>query len=306
MEGNENGSQKEIQEDAYGTKKGQKILVPVICATRDYQGAAAQTIVSIWNVLWKMGREPAYAQFPAHGYAFVRTNGFRGLAADLKTDKVRGILIDDDIILPHQSQNALGTAITIADTYNFNFVSPYRVKDGYVSIAHSNGQLMHPDEYSQLKPWDRVPNAGLGFYYGDIPLDYIFHEEEPFAGEDLNFFYENPQLDIRQVDLGLRHIKQMSIGLDTQMVITPRGVPTKRPGINSNNSIAISGNSNSNSNGNGVDKNGIEKSEPTCVYCNGPFHRDYTDVLACHQNKLNGGLNNARIEVDDGIVNRVD
>lgn len=201
--------------------KGQ-IEVPVICATRDFQGAVAETIVTMWNVLWTMGRAPVYCQFQSHGYAFVRAGVFRQLRDSYQKSVIRGFMIDDDILLKSDAQQNLASAIETADKFQWNFIAPYRTRDGYTSIARENGDLLRPDEVVIMSPFDRVANGGLGFYYGDLPLDYKFHEEGTFGGEDLNFFHENPQLQIRAVPLGLRHLKVMDINLETPIPFQKR------------------------------------------------------------------------------------
>lgn len=199
-----------------------EIEVPVICATRDFQGAVAETIVTLWNVLWEMKRSPVYAQFQSHGYAFVRAGVFRDLHATYEKPVIRGFMIDDDILLKSHQQGNLKLAIETADKFHWNFVSPYRVRDGFTSIARENGDLLTVEEVRSKAPFDRIGNAGLGFYYGDLPLAYKFHEDGVFGGEDLNFFHENPQLEPRIIDLGLKHLKVMDIDLETPIFTRPR------------------------------------------------------------------------------------
>lgn len=204
-----------------GTHK-EKRLVPVLCATRDFQGAVAETIVTIWNVLWQLNMEPMYVQMQSHGYAFVRANLFHDLKLSLNTNQIRGFMIDDDILLKSGAQKALSAAIQTADAYGWNFVAPYRTRDGYVAILDENHQMMTPSQIAKMQPFDRICNAGLGFYYGDLPLDYQFHEGGTFGGEDLNFFWENPQLQPRIFDLGLKHLKVCDLDLTTPLNILPR------------------------------------------------------------------------------------
>jgi hypothetical protein len=97
------------------------------------------------------------------------------------------------------------------------------VRDGYVALAHENGSLYTVEETRQLRPWDRVANAGLGFYYGWLPLDYKFHEDGAFGGEDLNFFWDNPWIEPRVFGLALKHIKSVELDMDTPIL------PHKRP-----------------------------------------------------------------------------
>jgi hypothetical protein len=198
----------------------EKLPTPVVCATRDARGAVAQSIVTIWNALYAMNREPIYVQFEAHGYAFVRSGVFRQLKEDLGATRIRGIMIDDDILIKDQVE--LMKAIATADQYNWNFVAPYRVRDGYVALAHESGDLFTVEETKRLRPWDRVPNAGLGFYYGWLPIDYKFHEDGAFGGEDLNFFWDNPWLEPRVYGLSLLHLKTMAIGIDSPLIMGKR------------------------------------------------------------------------------------
>lgn len=218
-----------------------RIEVPVICATRDFQGAVAETIATLWNVLWQMNRAPIYVQFQSHGYAFVRASTFAGLKVELKKDVVRGFMIDDDILLKATQQQQLALAIETADKFGWNFISPYRVRDGYTACAKEDGSLMTVAEVRALKPFDRVPNGGLGFYYGDIPLSYEFHEGGVFGGEDLNFFYENPQLDVRCVDLCLKHLKVMDIDLNTPIPHINRPMVQKPTPLKTPEELGITG-----------------------------------------------------------------
>lgn len=216
-----------------------EIEVPVVCATRDFQGAVAETVVTLWNVLFAMGRSPVYAQFQSHGYAFVRAGLFRDLLKVYEKDVIRGLMIDDDILLKNDQQNNLRLAIETADRFGWNFVAPYRVRDGFTSIARENGDLLTPAEVKAMKPFDRVANGGLGFYYGDLPLTYRFHEDGVFGGEDLNFFHDNPQLDVRIVDLQLRHLKTIDITLESSIPFRPRPLVVKDPDIKSAEDLGI-------------------------------------------------------------------
>lgn len=216
-----------------------EIEVVVVCATRDFQGAVAETIVTLWNVLWQMKRSPVYCQFQSHGYAFVRAGVFRDLKSSYEKDVIRGIMIDDDILLKSDQQKNLQSAIETADKFHWNFVSPYRVRDGFTSIARENGDLMTVEEVRNLRPFDRIANAGLGFYYGDMPLSYKFHEEGVFGGEDLNFFHENPTLEPRCVDLSLKHLKVVDIDFNTPIFSRPRPMVIKNEHIKSAEEVGI-------------------------------------------------------------------
>ncbi len=53
---------------------------------------------------------------------------------------------------------------------------------------------MTDEEIHKLRNYDRVDCAGLGFYYGWVPLDYKFHTD--LVGEDFYFYLEN-KLELR-------------------------------------------------------------------------------------------------------------
>jgi hypothetical protein len=68
------------------------------------------------------------------------------------------------------------------------------------------------EEYKTIKPYDQIAMAGLGFYYGDLPLNYKFHADgKPYLGEDLNFFFDNPDIKPRVAPVQLKHLKVMAI-----------------------------------------------------------------------------------------------
>jgi hypothetical protein len=60
-----------------------------------------------------------------------------------------------------------------------------------------------------MKDWQKINAAGLGFYYGDLPLTYDFHFTN--HGEDLNFFIEN-KINLRIVtSLSLYHMRETKL-----------------------------------------------------------------------------------------------
>jgi hypothetical protein len=172
-------------------------IVPILCPTREHQGAMARTIVMLMNTIYKLGGSPAYFQTSAHGYAFVRTNLFQVVMEELKCETVRGFMIDDDILVTTPCEE-LCEIITKAETEHLNIVGPYKtsnVKDEW-AIMHPPGHMREFNMFTQAdfeagEPWSPIWAAGLGFYYGDLPLTYRFHERPPYDGEDINFFAEN-------------------------------------------------------------------------------------------------------------------
>ena len=188
----------------------QKKIVPVIVPTRDEQGLVGRTTACLWNVFYSLGREPYYIHASCIGYARVRTDSFIEAKKFCKVDRIRGLMIDDDIL--SVDQEGIVKAVVKADQMGWNIVGPYRTKNDRVCVCHANGDMMTIDEYKKLKPYDQVSMAGLGFYYGDLPLNYEFHADgKPFLGEDLNFFFDNQDIKIRIAPVQLKHLKVMAI-----------------------------------------------------------------------------------------------
>jgi hypothetical protein len=189
---------------------------PILCTTRDEQGAVAVTVATMYAALYCLRRTPTYVQIGALGYAKSRTLLFRDAYQRYQSAYVRGFLIDDDIRLA--DQKALEQVIRTADANRWNVVAPYRGKSGRFSIikkipprpSGTSTEMITEDELVKIKPYDEVELAGLGFYYGDIPLQYEFHEGNPYTGEDLNFFHDNA-LHIRLAPLYLEHLKSMPL-----------------------------------------------------------------------------------------------
>ena len=154
---------------------------------------------------------PCYIHASCVGYDRVRTSAFQEAKANLekqgiKDDVVRGFLIDDDILLT--DEDALHDAVQLADKNHWNIVAPYRTKHGRVCICDETGTMLSVEQFAKLGPYANIPLAGLGFYYGDIPLNYVFHADgKPFAGEDLNFFYDNKHLQPKVAPIPNKHLK---------------------------------------------------------------------------------------------------
>jgi hypothetical protein len=132
-------------------------------------------------------------------------------------DVVRGLWIDDDILID-EPIGRVSAAIRKADETGANIVANYRIpwRDDTIvnalGISNEKGDLGHfatMDELKNLKDFDKLPmgsHCGLGFYYGDIPLDYRFHFD--VMAEDVNFFRDN-KIRLSYCDLKLRHNKSV-------------------------------------------------------------------------------------------------
>jgi hypothetical protein len=145
---------------------------------------------------------------------------------------VRALCIDDDILID-EPIGRVSEIIRKADELGANIVANYRIpwKGQYIvnaiGIADGNGNphFATNEQLAALKNFDRLPagsHSGLGFYYGDVPLDYKYHydhaTEEQIANaksfsemphaEDVNFYYDNKIL-LSYVDIRLRHEKNL-------------------------------------------------------------------------------------------------
>ena len=147
-------------------------------------------------------------------------------------DKTLNVLwLDDDILIP--SSENLAAMIYQAEEHHYNLVAPYKILDPsckihaqwwkpyetakctcVLSYSHlaKKRSLYSQDEVRALKPYDLIPFAGLGCYYGEMPLYYKFHlAPEGEQIEDVLFFEENPQIVLRHFPLPLKHLKEFPI-----------------------------------------------------------------------------------------------
>ena len=185
---------------------------PIITPTRLYQGAMGRSIATLYNTFYALGKQPLYLQSAGAGYAAVRSASFE-LTQQVFQGRttLRGLLLDDDIWV--DDSVGLGEIITIADENGWNIVAPYMLADKSMSILTPPvGDSEYPhrmtvEEVADLEEYSKIWAAGLGFYYGDLPLEYKFHEGNPWAGEDLNFFCDNPQLETRVAPMRVLHAK---------------------------------------------------------------------------------------------------
>jgi hypothetical protein len=135
--------------------------------------------------------------------------------------KIRALLLDDDIILPtNLDLRVIVDAFKKADENNWNLIANYRVQHTATENGMVNVMMKRKkdDQYSfysdsdlaKLKTFDELPDtvSGLGFYYGEINLDYQFHYDD--RPEDINFFRDN-KIQLRYLDLRLYHEKKIYI-----------------------------------------------------------------------------------------------
>ncbi len=128
----------------------------------------------------------------------------------LKISKIRGLIIDDDIII---ESNASEVAIWIeeADQKGINITAPYVALKGtqkkavYIMKDENGVRLAEVDEVKKMKPFTKIYATGLGFLYGTIDLNYRFHADEK-KGED-EYFFVDQNYEVYHVPIRLSHYK---------------------------------------------------------------------------------------------------
>lgn len=137
---------------------------------------------------------------------------------------IRMLWYDVDVLPVNTDPDKLAEMIRTADENHWNLLGHYWQWDQDKHTASStfnktfvgeDGEhyynLWSPQELAALKPYQELPDTvgGLGFYYGDMPLDwhFQFHGED---GEDTRFFIES-KLPLRWFPVNLLHLKAMPI-----------------------------------------------------------------------------------------------
>jgi hypothetical protein len=161
------------------------------------------------------------------GISASRTNAFNLAKNNLDRmgvkhgGKIRALLWDDDLLLPRNLDlRIVVDTFKKADENNWNLIANYRVQhtateNGMVNVMMKRKKddqysFYSDEELSKLKTFDELPDtvSGLGFYYGEINLDYQFHYDD--RPEDINFFRDN-KIPLRYLDLRLYHEKKIYI-----------------------------------------------------------------------------------------------
>ena len=186
------------------------------------------------ETLWKLSTIPVFLDkrlFPItvynKGISASRTAGFN-IAKNMLDKmgvkhggKIRALLWDDDLLLPKNLDlKFIIDAFKKADENNWNLIANYRVQHTTTENGLTNVMMKRQkndqyrfytdEELCNLKTFDELPDtvSGLGFYYGEINLDYQFHYDD--RPEDINFFRDN-KIQLRYLDLRLYHEKKIYI-----------------------------------------------------------------------------------------------
>lgn len=189
----------------------------VLCPSLGQRGAIAMTVLALSHTSRNLDKELIYLESNYRGYAFAMTNLFANTKSFLiekfpdtiKNGSIRGLIVEDDIYF--KNPDKLAEAIKKADLNDWNFLAPYRQPNGLWTIMDKDYKNYTDKTLAELKDWDEIGAGGLGFYYGDIPLDYVFRErDEQLYGHDLVFYKDN-RIKLRVVDLGLKHLKSVLV-----------------------------------------------------------------------------------------------
>ena len=121
----------------------------------------------------------------------------------------RVLWLDSDIFIDNTPEE-LATVFMEADKQHKNIVGFYNLADKRGSMTAFDDTNIDFAKFRELEQFTSVKFAGLGFYYGDTPLNYRFHESYN-AGEDFNFFIDNKIEIVVDKRIILHHNKNMFI-----------------------------------------------------------------------------------------------
>jgi hypothetical protein len=171
----------------------------IICDKRE--SASVKTVITVLDAMRGLKKEGTIKIVGGKGdFSVVRNKSFELMRAEVNDNVIRGFLIDSDLITNFSTMELM-QYMKYADDHNYNFSVPYPIGYGHIDVMDSNCKEIPKSEYDKLKDWDTVYATGLGFYYGDIPLDYTFRSDK--FGEDYYFF--------KDLNLNLRIVKSLKL-----------------------------------------------------------------------------------------------
>lgn len=189
----------------------------VLCPSLGHRGAIAMSVLALTHTARNLNRELIYLESNYRGYAFAMTNLFANtknfleekFPDSIKNGNARVLIIEDDIYFKNPEK--LAEAIKKADLNDWNFLAPYYQPNGLLTIMDKDMKNYTMETVKGLNDWDEIGGGGLGFFYGTIPLGYVFKERDgELYGHDLVFYKEN-KIKLRVVDLGLKHLKSVLV-----------------------------------------------------------------------------------------------
>ena len=150
----------------------------------------------------------------------------------------RALWIEDDILISAAQAREIAEMIVKADENHWNIVAPYsaglvettpcptcgqNTDDNWTYYHFPDketgeiGRRFTLEEIQALKPYDPIDGlGGLGFYYGDVNTDYVWHEGDckgqdrdgmpAYSGIDWNYYLEN-NIVLRHYPIVIYHDK---------------------------------------------------------------------------------------------------
>ena len=193
--------------------KNENNYMPIIIATPDAR-AVATTIKILIEAAYEAKKTPLLLVLTQSALMNARQAGFEKLK-EYFSKNPRGFIVDSDIEIISASKNLL-YYIKKADKENCSFVSGYYTLQGITDIMLHYPSTVKPEEYIKIKDWEKIDVAGLGFYYGELPLSYKFkYDAQPDnktgMGEDFYFFKDNKFNVKLAKNISLGHIKPASL-----------------------------------------------------------------------------------------------
>ena len=211
---NQNKSDKSDLNQNKSINRFNESYIPVFEITPAGNGNITTVLTLIDTILTK-NKNYIWSQSNAGTIAEARTEVFLAMKKTLdymgyKENKIRGFIIDSDIVLHPKYTDTLIKNINLADELRYSFVVPYRVNDE-TDIIKPDGTKLSFEEYNKIDNLSTVYAAGLGFYYGDIILDYQFHYDK--MSEDINYMVDN-KIEVRLCkEIELYHTKKVMLGM---------------------------------------------------------------------------------------------
>jgi hypothetical protein len=163
---------------------------------------------AIYTALF-LGREPSVTFSDSSTICTARTSCVETIKKISGHEVERVLWLDSDIMIMNEPSE-LKQVIEEADKNKYNISGFYNLRDKRGSITGLDKQNIDKEKFNSLNQYDKLLFSGLGFYYGDTPLNYQFKESFN-RGEDYNFFIDN-NIELR-IDkrLVLGHVKSIII-----------------------------------------------------------------------------------------------
>lgn len=130
-------------------------------------------------------------------------------------DRVYTFWLDSDIVL-NEKPETIAEYVKEAERRNMAFAGNYHVIDNNTNQMWNTVAKKHPNHYTNeelasAKPFElKCEYAGLGLCYINTPTNYMFRTVGHDL-EDMLFFKDNPDIDLRYVPISNVHMKTVYI-----------------------------------------------------------------------------------------------